>query len=243
MIRLNVVLLPAPFGPISPTMRPLSTSKRDVVHGDQAAECLACGLQLQQPRPRRGQRPVQRILVTARRRRVRRGRGPEQDWPNAVGGGLQDQYQDRAERDGFEIAGVAGQPWQHVLQLVAQNRDAGGAENGAVDATGAAQHRHQQIFGAGRDTEGAGRNRALEMRVEPSGQPRQHRRIDEHHQLGGGGIDAEGFGGAGAAPKRADRADRRGRRAGFVSRSPQARRRPRPPRNTGADRSAHGCRS
>ncbi len=85
-----------------------------------------------------------------------------------------------------------------------RNGDAGRAENGAVDPAGAAEHRHQQIFGAGADAERTGRYRALEMRVEPSGEAGQHRGIDEHHQLGGGGVDAEGFGGAGAAPKRAD---------------------------------------
>ena len=132
------------------------------------------------------------------------GGGPNRIGHRPLGRGLQDQHQHGAERDGFEIAGIADQPGQEVLQLVAQEGDSGGAQNGAVDPAGAAEHRHQQIFGAGADAERARRYRALEMRVEPSGQTREHRGIDEHHQLGGGGVDAKGFGGAGAAPKRAD---------------------------------------
>ena len=176
----------------------------DIVDRDQSAKCFSRALRLQQRRSRRRQWTVRQLLIIARRRWRRCGRRAEQDRPQSAGSELQDQHQHRAECDGFEIAGIADQPGQEILQLVAQHRNSGGAENGAVDAAGAAQHRHQQIFGAGADAERARRYRALEMRVEPSGQACEHRGIDEHHQLGGGGIDAERLGGAGGAPQRAD---------------------------------------
>ena len=128
-----------------------------------------------------------------RRRRWRRR--PNRIGHNPLEANLQDQHQHRAEGDGFEIAGIADQPGQEVLQLVVQNRNSGGAENGAVNAAGAAEHRHQQIFGAGVDAEWAGIDRALEMRIQPAGQAGEHRGIDEDDELGRGGVDAEGFGG------------------------------------------------
>ncbi len=149
-------------------------------------------------------RAFRQARVIARHRRYRRRRRSEQNRPQPVGGGLQDQHQHRAESDGFEIAGVADQPGQNVLQLIAQHRNSGGAENRAVDAARAAQHGHQQIFGAGADAERSRRNRALKMRVEPSRQSRQHRRVDEYHQLGGRSVDAERFCGARGAPQRSD---------------------------------------
>ena len=187
-------------------MRPLWTSKSTSLTATRPPNVLRACCTLQQRRSRRGQRASGRLPVIARLWWRRRRRRPEQDRPQAGRRGLQDQHQHGAECDGFVIAGIADQPGQEILQFVAQEGDAGRAQDRAVNAAGAAKHRHQQIFGAGADAERAGRYRALEMRVKPSGQPREHRGIDEHHQFCGGGIDAKGFTGAGAAAKRADRA-------------------------------------
>ena len=205
VMRLKVVLLPAPLGPINPMIRAAIDLEAHIVDSDQPAERLAGRLRLQQRCPRRRQLAIRQPLMADRHWRRRRRRRAKQDRPYPVGRGLQDQHQNGAERHRLEIAGVAGQPGQQVLQLIAKHGDSGRTEYGAIDPAGAAQHRHQQIFGAGIDAERTWRNRALEMRIEPARQPGQHGRIDKHHQLGGRGIDAERFGSAGAAPKRADR--------------------------------------
>ena len=51
-IRLNIVLLPAPFGPMRPRISPGWIVERQVVDGDEAAELLARRADLEQ-RPRR----------------------------------------------------------------------------------------------------------------------------------------------------------------------------------------------
>ena len=79
-----------------------------------------------------------------------------------------------------------------------------GAEHAAPDIAGAADHGDEQIFDAGLGAERRRIDRALEMRIEPAGQPGQHRRIDEHQQLGARRLHAEGLGGDVAAPQRAD---------------------------------------
>ena len=40
LIRLKKVVLPAPFGPMMARSSPFATFKRDVAHGDEAAEAL-----------------------------------------------------------------------------------------------------------------------------------------------------------------------------------------------------------
>ena len=75
---------------------------------------------------------------------------------------------------------------------------------GSAALAGAADHGDEEIFDAGMRAERRRRHRTLEMRVEPAGQPGQHRGIDEDQQLGARRLHAEGFGGDMAAAQRAD---------------------------------------
>ena len=134
--------------------------------------------------------------------RRRRGRAGNQR-PEPARRRLQDDHQNGAEDDGFVIAGRADEMRQDVLQLIAQDGDAGRAKDCAPDAAGAAEHGHQQIFGASDDAERTGADRALEMRVEPAGETGEHGCIDEQHQLEAGRSGPEGFRRRRAAPQQA----------------------------------------
>ena len=50
-MRLSIVLLPAPFGPIRPTISPSSTDQVDVVHRGQTTEVAAELVDLEQRQP------------------------------------------------------------------------------------------------------------------------------------------------------------------------------------------------
>ena len=177
----------------------------DIVDGDEAAEDLA-------HRPDVEKRRSARRLLAQRQRRAgglwqfrgRRRAGDQR--PQPVGGELQHQHEDRAEDDRLVIAGRADEQRHDVLQLVAQDGDAGSAEQCAPQASRATRDRHQEIFGARRDAEGARAHRTLEMGVEPAGKAGEDGGIDEDEKLHPRRVDAERGGDQRAAPQHADRA-------------------------------------
>jgi hypothetical protein len=57
----------------------------------------------------------------------------------------------------------------------------------------AADHRHEQVFDTLVEIEGRRIHEALQMCVEPTGNAREERCIDEHHDLEPRAVDAEGF--------------------------------------------------
>jgi len=106
VMRLKVVLLPAPFGPIRATISRALDVKRDVVDGDHAAELLACLADFQQHVRRfgwaraSGQKRATYPAACAAARRPQR----HQPRPDAGGCELQQHHQEQAEHDGFELA-------------------------------------------------------------------------------------------------------------------------------------------
>ncbi|KAG1199383.1 hypothetical protein G6F35_012515 [Rhizopus arrhizus] len=129
------------------------------------------------------------------------------------------QDQQHAENDHFEVGVGIQQLGQQVLQLVLQHQDDAGTEQGAPDVTRTAHHRHEQVFNAVVQAEGAGADGALHVRVEPARNAGQQCRPDEDHDLVRGRVHAHGFGHACAAFQRADGAART--RVQQIPRGPQ----------------------
>ena len=180
----------------------------NVVDGDHAAELLSRVVDLQQRAGRCG-RPVARGQgergIGPLAERLER-QPPHQPGPDPGRRQLQQQHQQDAEHDGLELAFAAEQQRQIALQDLLQDDDDAGSQHRAPDIAGAADHRDEEIFDAGMGAERGRIGGALEMRIEPAGQPGQHRRIDEHQQLCARRLHAERFGGDVAAAQRADRA-------------------------------------
>ncbi len=182
--------------------------ERDVIDGDDAAELFSCIVDLQQhvgggSRPRSRRQCQRRIgpLAMRGKRQFRHQPGPHPGRRQ-----LQQHDQQDTEHDGLELAFAAEQQRQIALENLLQDHDDAGAKHRAPDIAGATDHRDEEIFDAGVGTERGRIGGALEMRIEPAGQPGQHRRIDENQQLGARRLHAKGFGGDMAAPQRSDRA-------------------------------------
>ena len=73
---------------------------------------------------------------------------------------------------------------------------------------GAADDRHEQVLDALVDAERRRIHEALQVRVEPAGDAREQRRVDEHDDLEPRAVDAERLGHLELAAQRADRASR-----------------------------------
>ena len=208
VIRLKVVLLPAPLGPISATISRGLDVEGNVVDGDHAAELFARFLDLQQ-RGSGGRRALalgkgKRCIGHLAARLDRQTR--HQPGPDPGRRQLQQHDQQDTEHDGLELALAAKDIRQIALQHLFEDDDNSGAEHRAPDIAGAADHGDEQIFDAGLRAERRRIGGALEMRIEPAGQARENRRIDEHQQLGARRLHAERFAGNMPAPQRADRA-------------------------------------
>ena len=204
VIRLKVVLLPAPLGPIRATISRAWTSKETSLTAITPPNCLRAfsicsstdGVGRRAHARRQGQRRIG--MLAARLERQPR----HQPRPDAGRRQLQQHHQQDAEHDGLELALAAENIRQIALQDLLQDHDDAGAEHRAPDIAGAADHGDEEIFDAGLRAERRRVGGALEMRIEPAGQAGQHRRIDEHQQLGARRLHAEGFGrryGRGAA--------------------------------------------
>ena len=206
VIRLNIVLLPAPFGPIRATISLAFTSNDTLLTATTPPNCLRASRTSSSAAgavagllARRQRGGVRRDLL-ARRTLWKQRHQPR---PEAARRDLQQQHQQAAEDDGLELRLHLEQRRQHALQNVLQDGDDARAEHRAPDVTGAADHRHEQILDAGIETERGRIHEQLEVRVEPAGQAGQHRGMDEDQKLHLRGRHAERFRRHMSAPQRA----------------------------------------
>ena len=86
---------------------------------------------------------------------------------------MQQDDEEDAEHDNFELRAVAREYGKDVLQDVLEQRDDGCADHRAGDVAGAAHERHQQQFDAGTEVEGRRAHVTLHVRIEPAGQASQ----------------------------------------------------------------------
>ena len=115
----------------------------------------------------------------------------------------QDDEQD-AEHDDFELRAVARECRKDVLQDVLEQRDDGRADHGAGDVAGAADQRHQQQLDAGAEVERRRAHVALHVRIEPAGQACQQSGENENRKPHAEEIDREAFHHGDAAAQAAD---------------------------------------
>ena len=124
-----------------------------VVVGHQPAEALDQAFRVQQRLVRR-QRHAARQRLRYDRHLQRRGRTPalrqarREQRPQAVAGVLQAEDDQRAEDDGLEVASLAEQLRQQVLQPLLEHGDQGRADQRAAQAGGAAEDDHEQVLDA-----------------------------------------------------------------------------------------------
>ena len=97
---------------------------------------------------------------------------------------------------------------QPVLQHLLHQRDQRRADHRAPHAAGAADDRHEQVFDALVAAERRRIHEALQVRVQPAGNAREQRRVDEDDDLEPRAVDAEGLGHLELPAQRADRAAR-----------------------------------
>ena len=124
--RLKMVLLPAPLGPIRPTISRGPHVEADVVDGDQAAELLARRLAATAAASPRGRHGAARAAVrpaAGRGGAARAGNSAAKPRPQPLARGLQQQHQQRAEHDDLVVAPAAEQLRQDALQLILEQRD------------------------------------------------------------------------------------------------------------------------
>ena len=206
VIRLKVVLLPAPLGPIRATISRAWTSKETSLTAMTPPNCLRAfsicssteGMLAARSRAGKVKRRIGYLAARLDRQAAHQPR------PDAGRRQLQQRDQEDAEHDGLELALAAENIRQIALQHFLQDHHDAGAEHRAPDIAGAADDGDEQIFDAGLGTERCRVGGALEMRIEPAGQAGQHRRIDEHQKLGARRLHAERFTGDMPAPQRAD---------------------------------------
>ena len=153
VIRLKLVLLPAPFGPISAVMVPAFTSKDTLSTATRPAEALGQALDLQ-----RAPTDVRAAASSASAARRCAGGGAAcsglrqilaDQRHDAAARLVQQQDEQAAEHHDFEIGAVGRQMRQQILQPVLGERDRSRTHHRAGDRARAAEHRHQQIFDAG----------------------------------------------------------------------------------------------
>ena len=172
------MVLPEPFGPISPRISPFLDRQADVVDRDQAAERLAQAVELEHCRARRRAGAAGGCGKT-------NGAGA----PAIVEAGdaarheIDDDDEDDAEHDG-EMVGEVG------VDDFEQDDQRHGAEERAVELSGAAEERHDHHLKRDHRVEGDGR-------VDVGPARRHHRAGDAHEggadgeedELGAGGVD------------------------------------------------------
>ena len=205
VIRLKVVVLPAPLGPIRPTISPALIWKLTSLTATRPPNALRTVLHVQH------QLAGRRLVVLGQRRRIGpvdralSARQPALDEvPQPVGLVLEHHHQGDAEDDHFVAAAGADQARQQHLQLVVQQLGQRRAGDRAPDMADAAHHRHEQVLDAHLQAEGGGVHGALEMRHQPAGHRGEQRGDHEDRDLVAEGADAHRFGHRGAALERAD---------------------------------------
>ena len=112
------------------------------------------------------------------------------------------------EHDRLELAGLADDLRQQVLQPLLEYREQPGADHRAPHEARAADHHHEQVLDPGVDRERRRIHEPQQVRVEPARQAGEQRGVDEDDDLDPGGVDAEALGHHAAAAQAADRAAR-----------------------------------
>ena len=204
--RLNIVLLPAPLGPIRPRISPALRSKFTLLTAISPPNVRTASSTFKDQRAALGQRATRHRLGFRRRRARALGQAFGNKGNQAAAGVLQQQDQEDAEGDDLELGGVVRHQRQHILQPVLQQRDQRRAGNGACDMAGAARHRHQQIFDAGLDVERGRADEPVHVRIEPAGQSRQQCGEHEGDEADAEDVDAEARQQHAAAAQAPDRA-------------------------------------
>ena len=203
--RLKMVLLPAPLGPIRATISPARTPKLTSLTATSPPKVLRTPASDNRGVPAGGIARAGERLGRGRARRLgARRHQRRQARPQSLARGLQQQHQQGSEHDRLVVAFAAEQGRQDALQLVLEQRDDARAQDRPADVAGASSHGHQQVLDAGVDAERSLVHGALHVRVEPAGDARQQRRVDEHDELHARGADAEQLGGKRSATQRAN---------------------------------------
>ena len=184
--RLNSVDLPAPFGPIRPTISPARISKLTSSTATRppkrlTAPCTASTGAPAAGRVRRGSgsAPAKRAASTsgaAKRPRVQRRTKPIRP-PRAY---CSSRMKSTAKATACELAGALRQERQRVLEHVLQQQHHRRAGERAAQLAEAAAHRHQQVLDARAHVERRRADEAVHVRVEPAGQAGEQR--GEHEQ-------------------------------------------------------------
>ena len=117
---------------------------------------------------------------------------------------MQHEDHDQPEDDHLEIAGLAEQLRQQVLQPLLEDGDQAGAKQGAPHVPDTADHRHEQVFDTLRERERRRIHEALQMRIEPAGDTGELGGDGEDDDLVPGGVDTHRLGHHDAALERAD---------------------------------------
>ena len=176
VIRLKVVLLPAPLGPISATISRAWTSKETSLTAITPPNCLRA-FSICSSAPAGGRRALARWQGEATyRARLR----PGLNGSRAISQG-QTPVGASCSSTTSRMPNTMVSSWlwppnsirQIALQDLLQDDDDAGAEHRAPDIAGAADHRDEQIFDAGLRAERRRIGGALEMRIEPAGQARR----------------------------------------------------------------------
>ncbi len=144
-----MVLLPAPLGPIRPTISPAFTLKLTSLTATRPPNSLRAPLTVEQRLASRRHGPRGQRFGSGGTRRWRAlGHERSEARPQPLARGLQQEHQQRAEHDHLVVASAAEQLGQDALELVLQQRDEARAEDGAADVARAAEHGHQQVLDA-----------------------------------------------------------------------------------------------
>ena len=174
--RLNIVDLPAPFGPIRPRISPASSSKLSSLTATRPPKRRSAARTSAAARPAPAASGAEAAGPARAPGAFGLGRRRRDERREALARVLQEQDEQRGEHDDLQLAGGAlGDQRQLILNRVLQQRDHARAEDAADRAGRAADHRHHQIFDAHLGAERGRADVAAEMGVEPARERRQRR--------------------------------------------------------------------
>ena len=150
---------------------------RHGVVGHQPAKAFGHSAGLQQHLAGRWQRTAgQQLRASAAGDRVRPEeslREVRQRGPQALRKTLQHPQHQQAKHNDFKVAGGAQQTGQNILQFFLEQGDDRRAQHRTPEMSGAADHRHEQVFNADVEVERRRVHKPLQMRVKPARHGRQ----------------------------------------------------------------------
>ena len=183
-----MVDLPAPFGPISPTISPASTAKLTSLTATRPPKRLVTPSTSSSRVPAEGSaRRVSGAAPASDASSIRHPRVPAPPPAHDVArepGTREVQQADEEQREHhrLDLRGARRKQRQHVLERVLQQQDDSSAGDGTGELAEAARHRHQQVFDARAHVERRRADEAVLVRVEPAGEAGEQRGDDEERQ-------------------------------------------------------------